>query len=216
MNLFHLFKVNRFFVGAVALCLVLGVGAGCGKSEGGGKLEVSRYTSLGEVMGSKLNELAGGKGSIVLVIGDKKTNPEALVEALSEFRNALNKSIQVTATETVTISPTLLQVGDEPLSADHFMELLQKYPDADYLVSFAGLPVLSPAQIGRLPSHRPQVVEVVVFGAPTKAMVDGKIVSLLALPKRVPNQSTEGLPVREVFDVYYQMVTAENAGVLAN
>jgi hypothetical protein len=205
--------VPRIFAGAIAVGLAILAGTGCGKHPGG-KVENSRYTALGEVMAGKLNELAGSQGSIVLVVGESDHNqPTPIGQAITAFRNALGKSVQISATETVTM-PAVLPPGFEPLPADKFAGLLQKHGGADYLVSFVGVPVLTPAQIGQLPSRRPQTVEVVTFRAPSKAMFANKVVCLAALSRQVLEQGATGGAAQEIFDSHYQLVSRENAGAL--
>jgi hypothetical protein len=193
----------------VGLCLT--VGGGCGGEKG--KVDVNRYTALGEVMAGKTTELCGGNGGLVLLVGDRDNNQSTGYGLAKEaFRKALGKDMQVVATEVVKMPPMLMP-GDEPVPAAKFTELLQKYSSADCLVSFVGVPVLTPKQIAELPSPRPRVVEVVVLNSPTKAMLAGKVVNLAAL-FRVGSQPPASGSSQEFFDAQYQLVTSETTGLL--
>jgi hypothetical protein len=198
-------------VGAVILALL--AGNGCDKHQSS-NIQNNRYTALGVVMAAKLNEMSGGKGSIVLVVGESDNNqPTPVGQAIAAYRNALGKLIQISATETVTM-PAVLMPGFEPLPAGKFAELLQKYSSADYLVSFVGVPLLTSAQIAQLPSPRPQVVEVIAYNAPTKAMFAGKVLSLAAVFKPGDQAAAVGGSAQEIFDDQYQLVTPATAGGL--
>lgn len=205
-------KLGRF-AGAFVVCLALLAGSGCGRPQDA-QSKNNPYTALGEIMAVKLNDLAGGKGSVVLVVAQSDNGqPTAIGQAITTFRNTLSKSIRISATETVT-ARAVLPPGYEPLSPSKFSELLQKYPDTDYLVSFVGVPVLTPSQISQLPARRPQAVEVITFRAPARAMFANKVVCLAAISRQVPDQSAAGRPAQELFDAQYQIITPENTGAL--
>lgn len=207
------FSKADFLAGAVVMCLAMLAGAGC-DNHPGGKVESNRYTALGEVMALKMNELAGGKGRVVLVVAESDNNqPTAFGQAAAAFRKALGKSVQITATEMVS-TPAVSFPGFEPLSTDKFAGLLQKHADADYLVSFVGMPVLTPAQMDQLPSPRPQVVQVVVFNPPTKAMFAKRVVCLAALTKPAAQGADLTGSSQEMFDACYRLVTPETAASL--
>jgi hypothetical protein len=96
--------------------------------------------------------------------------------------------------------------GMELLPAAKLQDLLQKHATADCLVSFVGVPALTPEQIAQLPSPRPKVVAAVVFNPPSKAMFAGKVLYLAALPKSGADQADA--------DGQYQIVTPETADSL--
>jgi hypothetical protein len=215
MNRADHFKAARCIAGVVVVSFALLVGTGCNQQPDG-KVEHNRFTALGEVMAVKLNEMSGGKGSVVLVVGESDNNqPTPVGQAIAAFRHTLNKSVQITTTETVAM-PAAPPPGFDPFSVDKFTGLLQKHEGADYLVSFVGVPVLTPAQIGQLPPQRPQAVEVVTFRAPTKAMFAAKVVCLAALARQVPDQAAAGRTAQEMFDAQYQVVTTETADRLTH
>jgi hypothetical protein len=197
------------FVRLISVGLALLAGSGCGQQQDA-KFENSRYSALGEVMAAKVNELARGKDRLVLVIAESDNNqPTALGQTIAAFRKTLDKSFQASVESVVT--PAVVFSGSEPLSADKFTALLQKHADADYLVSFFGVPVLTPAQMDQLPSPRPQVVEVVAFNPPTKTMFAKKVICLAALNKPAAQGADATGSSLEIFDSCYQLVTPETA-----
>lgn len=199
-----------FVLGAMLCCLL--AGSGCSGRKG--EVDSNRFSVLGTVMAGKTAQLCEGKGGVVLVVSENdkdQATPYGL--AFDAFRKGLGNSVPVTATEVVQ-TPRVIMRGTEPLSAEKFAELLQKYSGADCLVSFVGVPVLTPGQIAQLPSPRPRVVVVVTHGLPSKAMFASKVVCLAALPKPPSDQPvTSGTP-QQLFDSQYQLVTPETAATL--
>jgi hypothetical protein len=210
----HLQSARFGFAGMLAACLAFGAVSGCGQHQDT-KVKSSRYSALGEVMASKLNEMAGGKGRIVLLVAENDNNHEtAFGQTIAAFRKAVSQSFQMNL-ETVA-TPTVIFPGSEPFPADKFAALLQKHADADYVVSFVGVPALTPAQIDQLPSPRPQVVEVVTFNPPTKAMFAKKVVCLAVVPRPASDQAATGRTSQEMFDALYQVVMTETASILTH
>lgn len=200
---------GAFFLTLLTLALL--AGSGCGQKT---KVENNRYTALGQIMARKLSELGGNKGTIVLVVAERDNGQTtAFGQTIDVFRGTLDKRVQIIATESVP-TPALAMRGIEPLRAEKFAELLQKYSGADYLVSFVGVPILTPAQIERLPSPRPQVVAVVVNNTPSRDLFARKVICLAALPKLAEDLAAGAGSLQEQFNAQYQMVTAETAGAL--
>jgi hypothetical protein len=194
----------------VLFCLMAGNGCGGGK----GEVDADRFSALGTVMAGKTAQLCEGKGGVVLVVSENdKDQATPYGVAFDAFRKGLGKSVPVTATE-VLQTPKVTMRGVEPFPAEKFVELLQKHSGADCLVSFVGVPVLTPGQIAQLPSPRPQVVAVVIYNTPAKAMFAGKVISLAALPKIGASEAPPGSSAQDVFDAQYQIITPENAGAL--
>lgn len=196
----------------LVLCICWLTGSGC-DSKKETKTDSDRFTVLGKVMAGKTRELCKDKGRVVLVISENdRGNSTPFDLACEAFRNALGDTVQVVGTETVK-TPKILMRGEDALTPERFSELLQKNPGADFLVSFIGVPLLTPQQIAQLSFPRPQVVEVVVLTPPTKAMLTGNVVCLAALFK-VGSQPPTGGSTQELFDAQYQVVTPETTGLL--
>lgn len=195
------------------VCLVLLGGTGCGQNraaDSGNKC----FAALGEVMAAKVNGLNGGKGSVVLVVGETDNNQTTdLGQTIAAFRKTLDQSVQTRGVETVPM-PAMPPPGFEALSAAKLAALLQKYSDAKYLISFVGVPVLTPRQVAQLPSPRPRVVAVVTFNAPTRAMFASQVLCLAAVPVPGNRDAAFGGSAQELFDAQYQLVTQETAGLL--
>lgn len=207
------FSASRHFVVAAIVAACIGVFASGCRQQQTDKIETTRYSALGQIMAEKLNETAGGKGRIVLLVSERDDNqPTPFGQAATTFRHFANASFQASV-ETVA-TPAMVLSGSEPLSPEKFLALLQKNAAADYLVSFVGIPVLTPAQLEQLPSPRPQIVEVVAYNPPTKAMFAGNMVRLAAVSKGATGPVTER-SAQAMFESCYQLVTPQTASLLA-
>lgn len=197
----------------MVICLCLTVGSGCGKTKA--KVDSNRFTALGEVMAEKTTQLGDGKGTLVLVVAERDDHQSTDYGLAADiFRKTLGKGMQVVATEVVKTPPVLTR-GVEPLAAEKFSELLQKYSQTDCLISFVGVPRLTAAQIAQLPSPRPRVVAVITYNAPTKAMFANKLLSLAAVFKPGSQEAVLSGSAQEIFDAQYQLVAPDTVSLLA-
>lgn len=197
----------------VVLCICWLAGSGC-DSKQETTADSDRFTLLGKIMAGKTRELCKDQGKVVLVISENdRGNSTPFDLAYEAFRKSLGDTVQVACTEIVK-TPKVLMRGEDALTAEKFVELLQKNSSADFLVSFIGVPLLTPQQIAQLPSPRPRVVEVIVLTPPTKTMLAGNTVCLAALFK-VGSMPPPGGSTQELFDAQYQLVSPEAAGLLA-
>jgi hypothetical protein len=189
--------------------------SGCGR---GGKVERGPYAALGEVAAKAISGLLEGKGKLVLLVSEADNNSATAVGvAVKAFNETLKQArgVQVAATEAIKPAMAVALSGAEPLTPERFVELVSKHAAADALVSFVGVPRLTPAQIGRLPQPRPKIVAVVTYNPPTKALFAQGVLQLaiLARPAAAPSARTP-VTSQEWFDANYQLVTAATAGSL--
>jgi hypothetical protein len=194
----------------LTLCLLSFLASGCGAKKT--VLESDRYTALGTVMAQKTTELCGGKGDIVLLVNVADDNNEtAFGKTQTAFRQALNQSIRITATERLSLPSPM--PGLDPLSPAQFRDLLQKYSTVAAIVTFVGVPNLSPEEISQLPSSRPKVVAVVTYGSPRKSLFARGLLQLAAIAKPTLDQNTlNSGAAQEIFDAHYQLITPDTAG----
>jgi hypothetical protein len=184
---------------------------GCGL--GKGTVDENRFTALGKVMAEQTTQLCEGKASVVLVVSQndhQQVTPAGLT--FDAFGKALGKTVQVNSTEIVQ-TPQLLMPMSDPLTVAEFSELLRKHSGSDYLVSFVGVPPMTPAQIAQLPSPRPRVVAVVTHNPPTKAMFAGRVVCLAALFQGGSSPAPSGGSAKEIFEASYRLVSSETTGL---
>ena len=206
---------GKVFRPLLLFSLALSFCAGCNRPNH--KVEAGPFTSLGSIMAAQTSQLCQSKGNLVLLLSeaDSRNLDSAGGQAADAFRKALPKSMPVVATEVVTVPRTHFS-GSEPLPAAKFQQLMQKHVDADVLVSFVGVPRLTPQQMAQLPSPRPKVVavEVFMFNRPTQALFAQNVVFLAALPKPGADDGFKPRSAQEWFDARYDLITPETAGML--
>jgi len=199
---------------AVGVVLVL-ASAGCGRTA---KIERGPYEALGEVAAKATSRLLGDKGKIVLLVSEADNNAStALGMAVQTFNDTLKHAggVQVTATETIKPAAAIPVSGAEPLTPAKLAELLAKHVTADALVSFVGVPRLTPEQMRQLPQPQPKVVAVVTFNPPTKAMFAQGVLHLAVLAEpAVDAAKRTPATTQEWFDANYRLVTPATAGLL--
>ena len=204
--------IRRLSFSALAIGLVLSLSAGCGKKSTVGTVNDKCLTALGQIMGGKTTALCSHGGNIVLLVNKNDQAASApYAQTIGAFRQSLGQSIKIIATEDIDM-PATLAPGMEPFSFNQLTGMLQKYANADYLVSFVGIPQLNPEQIAQLPSPRPQVIVVIARSRPTQVMLNKKVVSLVAVPKGLSDEALADLysarssTAQELFDARYETV----------
>jgi hypothetical protein len=198
---------------ASCACLVL---AGC---HSGGNVPGGPYVALGEMTAKATADMLGGRGKLAIVVGETDKNTDtSLGQALKSFTGALKSSsgITVTSTETVPV-PATLAPGVEPLTAEQFIELVQKHAGDDVLVSFVGVPRLTRDQIAQLPTPRPKVVAAMNYNPPSKLLFEQGVLCFAVIPQ--PAEDSSGSPPKttaELFRAHFRFVSPSSAATLPN
>jgi hypothetical protein len=196
-----------------ALGLTVALLPGC---HSGGKVEGGPYVALGEMSAIATTDLLGGHGKLVLIVAEKDNKDTAVGKAIAAFTDRVTrKGITIATIEKVPVPAELLS-GTEPLTAAQFLELLQKHIGADALVSFVGMPPLTPDQIAQLPAQRPKVVAPITYTPPAKVLFRQQLLYFAI----VPTPTTPGAPppktTAEIFEAHFQFVSPRTADTLPN
>jgi len=210
----HSGKGALAFSVAAGLVLLAGL-LGCGR---GGKVEGGPYVALGEVAAKATSGLLEGHGRIVLVVNETDHHTAtALGQAVKVFNATLKKAggVEVAATETLRASAGPAISGVEPLPPAKFLELVAKHASADALVSFVGVPRLTPEQIGQLPQPHPKIVAAVTFNPPARSLFEQGVLHLAIVPQAAgtPSDRTPA-STQEWFDANYRLITPETSSTL--
>jgi hypothetical protein len=192
-------------------------------------LRLEPFEAIGEMAAEETARLLGGRGQVVIVTFDPskvRMPPARMVAAVLKaemkgFNNAIKKhnNLTVLATESVEVPHLGAFYPDSGLPADRFFELVEKYRAADAIVSFAGLPLLQEQDFNKLRTTMPKIVAVASFGSgPYQKLLEARVVQVVIVP-RPPDStqpSTKPKTLREWFDRYYEVVTAQTAAALPN
>jgi hypothetical protein len=113
---------------------------------------------LGMVLAEEVARLAGANKRVAIITPDSSWGPTSTVEEI--FRASLNKrGVLITIAKSVNVGNPMRR-GQIGLKGDDFFEILEKSADAGAIVSFAGSPLINPADETRITSKHPPVVVV--------------------------------------------------------
>ena len=185
------------------------------------KVHYGSFHGVGEAAAGETIRLLNGQGRVVIWTADKGEIRDPAMEAtIDRFRRALRRGsrIRVLALEAVTLEGVNSMGVNDCLSPQQLRTLLEKAREADAVVSFAALPLVSQAVAGQLPDRRPNVVSAAFNTEPDALrlllehdVAQAGILLRRSLPAEGPR--TPRTP-REWFDQYFEVVTAKDAAAL--
>ncbi len=183
--------------------------------------EASVFTeSVGYVAAEESAKILGEKGGVALILPGAEEK---------FFKGSFGESYERGFQKAVTKHPSLRLMGhflgQQPQYNTRFIVLgtlqavREKFPDAQLLVSFLGLPQLQEAEATQWQSSSPPKMIVVADGTPDPGDLErlfslGLVQTvLLRKPEPVPPQEKlHGTP-QEIVERYYQVLTSSNAAV---
>jgi hypothetical protein len=186
------FKLRRVFVLAAGLALLVC----CKRNETKALLEPSR--ALGAVLAEEAIHAAGTNKKIAVISYDDSWGPRSPVEQTFDAALETQGFSAFTAKSAQLGSP--MGRGEVGLQPDDFLEAVQKAADAGAIVSFAGAPLLRPADAARLPGRHPPIliVATATLGGPLGVRAKPRqLASLLEakiIQAAIVNGSSESAP----------------------
>ena len=114
--------------------------------------------ALGTVLADEAAHIAGARKQVAVISPDASWG--AVSAAEEAFKNAMKKQGFTTVTAKAANLGDPMRRGQIGLKAVDFLDALDKSADAGAIVSFAGAPVLSPADATRVPPGHPPVLVV--------------------------------------------------------
>jgi len=183
-----------------------------------GTLNPLPYEYMGRVTAEETTKLLGGHGRVAvwrLRIDNKFNGP--VESAVGAFKKELGKTHQLTIV--ASEEDKLRTTGDLPIimnapSSERFLELVQRYQDADVLVLFGSVPTLDNKQIAELPQRRPRIVMASIFQMPQRILLEQDVAQVVIAPRDHPQGNDVFHSAEEWFDCMYVVVTPETATTL--
>lgn len=177
---------------------------------------IAPFAALGQVTAEEAAKLLGSKGHIVVAARDTSRSADNTTEEeLKAFQQAISKErgIAVVAVEKLYIDPEV-PASEQGMSFDDYSNLVQKYPEADAIVSFVGPPILNRQQ--DLPQKMPKFIAVSLESAAMKYLFQKDVIQVAIVNRMEPSpqSSTQPASTRAWFDEYFQVITADNADSL--
>ena len=165
---------------------------------------------LGRVTAQETVRLLNGHGQIVIIAtAEAASGDSGAALPVTAFRKAIAKSMTVQIRATVTTDAATDPAA--AISSKEFFYLLDKYPEANAIVSFVGAPQLTDAEIRQIRSGAPLwVILNEPFPSKLSNLISHDVVQLAVIsgpgPAAVPAPKTP----EEWFDRYYQFVSQKN------
>ncbi len=185
---------------------------------GSGSLNPLPYEYMGKVAADETARLTGNRGKVAVwrLRLDNKYN-RTVDAAVSEFKHELRKfpDLTVVAIEEESVSTGGdLPVGIVAPSPARFLELVERYKQADALVLVGGVPTLDAAQIKKLPKTRPRIVMASIFNVPGRNLLEHGVAQVVIAPRDHPPAQGKLESAAQRFDYMYVVLTPETAATL--
>jgi hypothetical protein len=115
-------------------------------------------SALGVVLAEETAHLAGARKQIVLITPDASWGPASTAE--KSFKDALKKQgVAILAIKSVNVGDPM-KSGQIGLKAADLLDAVQKSADIGAIVSFAGAPLVNPADASAFPAEHPPLLVV--------------------------------------------------------
>jgi hypothetical protein len=174
--------------------------------------------AVGEVLADETSRLLGGKGKVVVIArASAKEGQSAANEQISSFAAALSRrtSPRIAATEWLP-RPLRPVMNSGDLSAEQLLQLIEKNPDANAIVVFAGLPPFSRPLADKLISRQVKLLAVGGYGATVRRWLEAQVLAVAVIPRfgELPPGTPAPRTVRDWFSQEFEMVTPDSVGRL--
>jgi hypothetical protein len=200
----------------VILALVL---AGCSSKESTAILQPSE--SLAPILAEETVHAAGSNRKVAIISPDAKWGPTSAVE--ESFRATLKKQGFTIVDAKSAFLGDPMRSGEVGLNSSDFIEVLEKFPDAGAIVSFAGAPLLKPPDFPKASAEHPPVLVIATAmlgttrGVPGDRnrfprLLDSRAVQLIIIdgPEPTPSTPTKRDPTHDSFAQNFRILRPIN------
>ena len=184
---------------------------------------LTTFTAAGETVAAETLKLLHNRGKIVVLVSNAVESKVPVIAAvLIGFTAAIQKQpgATVVATEPVVGADWQIDGLDKGISLRRYRAVVQQHPDADVVVSLAGVPLLADAVWKDLPAKRPKFVAVFIAERLTssarlrKLFTEG-VVHLAIIPRPVPPAGAKvAKTAQDRFERLFMVAGAEQAAWL--
>ena len=188
------------------------------RQSSGPAMNLRPSVAVGEVLAEETSRLLGGKGNIV-VIGraSAKEGQSAGNEQITSLGAALRRraSPKIAATEWLP-QPPRLSMNTSDLTAEQLVALLEKHPEANAFVVFAGLPPLSPPLAEKLTARSLKLLAVCGYGATLRRWLAAHVLAAAVVPRfgELPAGTPAPKTVKDWFSQEFELLTPESLAQL--
>ena len=173
--------------------------------------------ALGEVLASEVSRLATGATVAVIARASAKDARTSGGRQISSFEAAVRRQagLQLAATEWLPPEAAGMMAGGG-VTAEQLSGLVEKHPDANVFVIFAGLPPLSPALAGKLKARSVTSIAVCGYGPNARSWLEARALATAVIPRltELPAGTPAPRTPTDWFQREFELVTPENVGRL--
>jgi len=169
--------------------------------------------AVGEVLAEEISRLLGGKGTVVLLSRQPpKEGPDANRERIESLEAALKRrpTLRLAAPDWLPRPPVgTMDLG--VVTPEQFMAALDKNPEANAFVVFAGLPHYSQALAGKVNQRSVKLVAVCGYRGDVRRWLESKALAIAVVPRFDDPPANAPAPntPKAWFDREFQMFTPE-------
>jgi hypothetical protein len=211
-----LFKLSSLFVSLLSLALLI---SGCTSKEENAILQPTE--SLAPILAEETVKAAGPNRKVAVISPDSRWGPVSPVE--QTFRATLKKQGFTVIDAKSAFLGDPMRSGEVGLKASDFLDVLEKFPDAGAMVSFAGAPLLKESDFAKASAQHPTVLVIATAmlgtapGVPGDRnqfprLLDSKAVQLIIIDGSDPaaSFSTKRDPTHDLFSKNFRILRAVN------
>jgi hypothetical protein len=184
----------------------------------GSAINLRPSVAVGEVLADETVRLLGGSGKVV-VVGRAvvRDGQSAASEQLASFNSAIVRrgSPTVVATEWLPRpAPLTMNAGD--VTTDRLLQIVEKNPEADALILFAGLPPFSPALAQKLEGRPVKLLAVCGYSPNVRRWLAARALAVAVVPRfgELPSGAPAPKTAKEWFSQEYELLTPQRVGEL--
>jgi len=188
------------------------------RQSSGPAMNLRPSVAVGEVLAEETSRLLGGKGNIV-VIGrvSAKEGQSAGNEQITSLGAAMRRraSPKIGATEWLP-QPPRLSMNASDVTTEQLVALLEKHPEANAFVVFAGLPPLSPPLAEKLTARPLKLLAVCGYGTTVRRWLEAQVLAAAVVPRfgELPPGTSAPKTAKDWFSQEFELLTPESLAQL--
>lgn len=166
--------------------------------------------TVGQKLAEQARDALGGDGSVVIIGNFLAKIPRSTMgQQLASFQTAMKAPgmPRVAAVEWLSDPDRGSMMESGMATADQLSEIINKYPDANGLIIFAGLPPLTPQLAGELSERKLKVLAVCGYSTVVRAWLKAKALDAVVIPRMGSPSQADPNTLMGRFDQQFQLVT---------
>jgi hypothetical protein len=175
------------------------------------EVKLSVQEAVGEALAEETIHATGGKGEIVLITLEEGQSPE-LDQYVAAFKDRIyDSAVKITRTDTISAEKSGKYGPGSGMSGKRFVRIIEKYPNADAIVSFVGTPDGEDEELEEVKQPVPKFIAFSRDPDDIDEMFDDKLLFSALVPRfEFPAPGPEEPKTKqELFQKHYQVVRAD-------